>query len=88
MAPKRAQETTYEVVDDQAVIVDAARAELVTLNPVATAVWERLDGVLDARGIAAEIERSQRFEGATLEVLHRDVAAFIEQLSQSGLVEA
>lgn len=84
MAPKRARETTYEVVDHQAVIVDAARAELITLNPVATAVWERLDGVRDAEAIAAELEGL--FEGVTLDVLHGDVQRFIDELSDGGLV--
>ncbi|MGH2753958.1 MAG: PqqD family protein [Actinomycetota bacterium] len=87
MAPRRAPEATYEVVDDQAVIVDARRAELVTLNAVGTVVWEYLDGARDASSIAVEIDRSGRFEGVSVATLERDVSLFIEELSRSGLVE-
>jgi hypothetical protein len=87
LAPKRALETTYEVVDDQAVIVDARRAELITLNPVGTLVWERLDGRADASAIAAELERSGRFTEVPLETLEADIVAFIEELAGNGLVE-
>jgi hypothetical protein len=87
MAPKRAPETTYEVVDHQAVIVDPRRAELITLNPVGTVVWERLDGHSDAMAIAAELERSGRFAEVPLATLQEDVIAFIEELTHSGLVE-
>jgi hypothetical protein len=87
MAPKRVLEATYEVVDEQAVIVDTRRAELITLNPVGTLVWERLDGQSDAYAIASELQRSGRFGEVSLETLQADVVAFIEELAGSGLVE-
>ena len=87
MAPKRATKVSYEVVDDQVIIVDPRGAELVTLNAVGTVVWEYLDGARDVRSIALEIDRSGRFEGVSIADLEQDISVFVEELSRSGLVE-
>jgi hypothetical protein len=84
MAWQRSSRVVYEVVDGQAVLVDANGAELITLNPVGTLVWQELDGRRDAARLAADLV--DRFEGVTVDELQRDVAAFLSELEADALV--
>ncbi len=74
----------YEVVDQQAVLVDPDGVELVTLNEVATLVWESLDGRRGSAEIAAAL--IDRFEGVTLARLEQDITDFLTEIGASGLV--
>src|SRR6478609_8374850 len=84
MAWKRSSGVVYEVVDGQAVLVDAEGAELITLNPVGTLVWQELDGRRDAARLAADLV--DRFEGVTIDDFERDVTAFLSELEAAALV--
>jgi hypothetical protein len=84
MAWKRSSGVVYEVVDGQAVLVDAEGAELITLNPVGTLVWQELDGRRDAARLAADLV--DRFEGVTIDDFERDVTAFLGELEAASLV--
>lgn len=74
----------YEVVDQQAVLVDPDGVDLVTLNEVATLVWESLDGCRGTAEIAAAL--FDRFEGVTLARLEQDITDFLTAIATSGLV--
>lgn len=84
MAWQRSPRVVYEVVDDQAVLVDPDGIELLTLNPVGTLVWEALDGRRDAGALAAAL--IGRFTGVTLEALTADIAGFLAEVEAAGLV--
>ena len=82
---RRAPGVMYEVVDGRAVLVDPQGAELVTLNPTGTLIWEALDGPSDADAIASRLIAD--LEGVTEDELRADVEAFLADLRKQGLVE-
>jgi len=84
MAMQRTPDVTYEVVDGRAMIVDPSGREILTLNPVGTLVWEALDGALDVDGLTDRL--LPQLTGVTRDVLRRDVAAFVDELTTGGLI--
>jgi len=84
MAWQRSPDVVYEVVDGQAVLVDPAGTELITLNQVGTLVWEELDGARDATDLATDL--LPQFNGVTLAQLEQDIAAFLAKVQAAGLV--
>ena len=84
---KRARDVTYEVVDGRAMLVDPSGAELITLNPVGTLVWEAL---ADERRLTVDvlIDRIRpQLSDVTREQLVQDLSQFVQELADSGLVE-
>jgi hypothetical protein len=84
MGLERSPEVTYEVVDGRAILIDAKGTELITLNPVGTMVWDALDGTRDAGAVADHLLPS--LEGVTKEQLESDVAKFLGEMRDEGLV--
>lgn len=68
----------------RAVLLDASGTELITLNPVGSLVWNELDGRRDADELAASLH--EKFAGVELTELRADVAAFLDELVELGLV--
>ena len=67
------------------VALDAAASRYFAANPTAAALWKRLgEGATEADLADALCERY----GVSREVAEADVAAFVEQLSARGLLEA
>jgi hypothetical protein len=81
---RRAADVVYEVVEGRAMIVDPSGKEILTLNPVGTLVWEALDGALDVDGLTDQL--LPKLTGVTRDVLRRDVATFVDELTTGGLI--
>ena len=84
MRASRADDVLYEVVDGQAVLVDPGGMELLTLNEVATLIWEALEYCDEPETLAAYL--MPRLSGVGDEQLEVDIAGFLEQLRARGLV--
>ena len=84
MAPARAPDVTFELVDGRVVLVDPSGTELITLNPVGSVVWQALDGERDIRSLAADLHVT--FAGVTAERLERDLRSYLSELAALGLV--
>jgi hypothetical protein len=84
MGLRRAPDVTFEIVDGRAILIDTTGTELITLNPVGTLVWNALDGERDAAAVAEELLPT--FEGVTRDQLKTDVATFLAEMSDEGLV--
>jgi len=84
MAWQRSPRAVYEVVDGEAVLVDPAGVELLTLNAVGTIVWEALDGRREPDELAADLVG--RFTGVTRDELARDIADFLAEADAAGLL--
>lgn len=80
----QASSVVFEVVDGRAVLVDPSGSELITLNPVGSMIWNALAQPTDADAIADRL--LPEFEDVTREELHGDIVAFIEELSELGLL--
>jgi PqqD family protein of HPr-rel-A system len=75
----------FRVLDDlSSVAVDPVSGEAHALTPVATAVFERCDGTLTEREIAAEV--AEIFDAPRQQV-ESDVLAFLDDLAARGLID-
>ncbi len=74
----------FEVVDGRAVLVDPTGSELITLNPVASMIWQALEDPTDAGAIADRL--LPEFEDVTRDQLHADVVDFLKELDELGVL--
>jgi hypothetical protein len=81
---KRADDVIFEVTGGRAVLLDGAGAELITLNPVGTLVWQALDGRRDVTTLARDLQ--PRFDDVDLDRLTGDIVGFVSELESLGLV--
>ena len=81
--PTRNSQTAWRVYDGEAVILLAEDSTLNSLNAVGTFIWEVADGKTPVSAIVGRICAEFDVEP---EQAARDAAAFIEKLSQRGLL--
>ena len=84
MGYRRADGVVHEVVDGKAMLVDLAGKELLTLNTVGTLVWEALPELGDPATMARHLV--MQFEDVTAEELQDDIRAFLDELTELGLL--
>ena len=82
-SPARAPHTTYEVVDDQAVIINLNAGTYVTLNETGSFLWDRLDGETTLADIAQALADDY---DVSPEITRPDVLALAQALLQEGLI--
>jgi hypothetical protein len=71
-------------VQGRAIIIDRDGTELITLSPVATLVWDALDGTRDESAIVAEL--ADRFPDVPRPQINEDVRAFLRELETLALL--
>jgi hypothetical protein len=76
--------TAWRVYDGEAVILSAEDSTLNTLNPAGTLIWQGADGKTPVRAIVDRICAEFNVDPAQAE---SDLTAFIETLSQRGLLK-
>jgi len=81
--PQRASHTTFEIVDNQAVIINLNAGTYVSLNETGSYLWERLDGETSLADIAQALSDDY---GVALSVTRPDVLALAQELLQEGLI--
>jgi hypothetical protein len=80
----RRREIAWRSFEGEVIMVVTARDEIGHLNPVASFIWEALDGSTDLAGIAGRLERE--FAVGRDEALE-DTLAFASELLEKGMVE-
>jgi len=81
--PEQNPRAAWRVYEREAVIVSPEDSMLHTLNPVGTFIWEAADGRTGLEAIVGRVCEAFDVERATAA---RDATAFVEQLSQRGLL--
>jgi hypothetical protein len=81
--PKQALNTTFEIVDDQAVIINLDAGTYVSLNETGSFLWERLDGETTLSDIAAALARAY---DVSIDVTRPDVLELARDLLTEGLI--
>ncbi|MEW6323778.1 MAG: PqqD family protein [Nitrospirota bacterium] len=81
--PVKAPQTAYQVLDEQAVVLDITAKILRGFNPVASRIWHLVDGRRTIKEIAVTI--AEEFAGDEAEIV-RDVDAFLHELTDKQLV--
>jgi len=74
----------YRIIGGEAVVVRQQAAEVVVLNEVAARILQLLDAHTSTDQLTRQLEREFDVEP---EQLRADVAAFLEQLLESGIIE-
>jgi len=82
LALRRSPDTAWQVIGDEAVIMNLAGARVLGLNPAAALVWALLEEH-DEAAMATAI--AERFE-IDAETAGRDVREFLALLRERGLV--
>ncbi len=80
---KNGEKTAYRVIDDEAVIVDLEDSTFHALNPVATFIWEQMNGRTRVEEIVERV--CQEFE-VTRETAEKDCREFIEALKRREMI--
>jgi len=70
------------MVGEEAVLVKSRDGEIITLNPAASLVWDRLDGEKGHGELAEEVCR--KFE-VDMETAQKDAKKFLTDLEKKGL---
>ena len=83
---RRASGVIYDEIDGHAVLLDRNAVRMVTLNPVGTLVWELLDDQRSSGELVTLLRPKVR--DVTVEQLETDVAAFLDELVELGVVIA
>jgi len=81
---RRASGVVYDELDGHAVLLDRNAVRMLTLNPVGTLVWQLLDEDRTCAELATLLLPKVR--GVTAEQLELDVAAFLDELTDAGVV--
>ena len=81
--PEQNPKAAWRVYDGEAVIVSPEDSTLHTLNAVGTVIWEAADGRTALGSIVARVCDAFEVDTATAA---RDAAAFVESLTQRGLL--
>lgn len=80
----RSDEVTWDMSGDRAVVLDAAGAVLITLNPVGSLLWQMLDSPRAAADLVDAL--ADRYPEVPLAQLREDVELFLEELMAEGLL--
>lgn len=80
-APNRFSET---VIDDEVVVMHLDTGVFYSLSGTAAAAWRLIDGSRDREALIAAL--AAEF-GAAADQVESDIAEFLEQLGEAGLVE-
>ena len=82
MTLRRSPETAWQMIGDEAVVMNLAGARVLGLNPTGALVWSLLDE-LDERGLAEAV--AERF-AIDADAARDDIQAFLGLLRERGLV--
>ena len=73
----------YRIVDGEAVIINLKNNELNILNPVATFIWEHLNGRTQLKEIVRKL--SEEFE-VDYKTAEKDCMDFISKITDKGII--
>ncbi len=83
MALRYGSGLAWQLLSDEVIIVDLETKKVLGLNPVGSLVWS----LLETHRTPAIVEEIIRHYGIDPETAERDVSAFIEKMSDRGLLE-
>jgi hypothetical protein len=84
MSYKRVTGLPWQIVGENAVIIDPRSNKIHELDPVGTVIWSSLDGEHEADDIAAIVSENFTSEEA---MVVSDIYEFCETLMDEGLIE-
>ena len=83
MIPKVGPSVAWQIVEDEAIIVDLATGKTIGLNPTGTLLWSNIDGQRDAGALAAAL--AGRF-AVSPETAQSDTEEFLTEMTRRALI--
>lgn len=80
----RKKSIPWRMIEDEAVLVDIDRGEVIQLDEVGAQVWKDIDGNLSVGEIVSAV--CSRFEVAK-DTAAADILEFLNELSQKGAID-
>jgi hypothetical protein len=80
----RSERFAWQVIEEQALLVDREEDEVLRLNPIGTEIWEALDG---SRSIAETIDLVHHRFDVDRHTAEHDVIRFVKDLIRREMVE-
>ena len=74
----------WRIIEEEGVLVDVGKGEVIHLNKVAASIWGIIDGKKTVGEIIAEIRKEYEVDKQSAE---SDVISFLDKLSEKGVVE-
>jgi len=81
--PQRAAHTTFEIVDEQAVIINLNAGTYVSLNETGSFLWQQLDGETTLGSVAQALAEAY---GVDASITGPDVLTLAQDLHNEGLL--
>jgi hypothetical protein len=85
MKYRQNREIAWRAIEGEAVLFDTARGMMRQLNPLATALWERLENEQTLADLVAFVVARYEIDATRAQA---DVETFLQSLSERSLVEA
>ena len=80
----RSERFAWQVIEDEAVVLDREEEEMLRLNPIATEIWQALDG---SRSIVELIDQIHQSFDVDRKTAENDVLRFVKELVNREMVE-
>lgn len=80
---QRSPEALAASIDQETIVLDVASLKYLSLNPVATEIWQALEHPTTVADLCARLHAS--FD-APVEIIQADVLAFLERMEAKGLL--
>jgi hypothetical protein len=80
----RADHVEASTVGDRVVLYHRMSRSALVLNPTGSHLWDRLAAPAGVSDLAAALR--QRFPSLSVEAAHKDVAAFLDELTRHGAI--
>ncbi len=80
----RDERIVWQIIEDEAVLVDREEGEVLRLNPIGTEIWKTIDGT---RTLAEIIDHICRTFEVDRKRAQRDVLRFLKKLVRRELIE-
>jgi pyrroloquinoline quinone biosynthesis protein D len=81
---RRSKDTRYTKVEEGGLVVKHDTAEIITLNPIAVEIFDKLDGEKSVEELMEEILKEYDVEK---EKLREDLLEFLKELLEKNLIE-
>lgn len=80
----RNSKVPWRIIEDEGILVDVSKGEVIHLNPIAASIWEKIDEQTTVGNIIDEIEQEYDVDS---QIAHDDVFTFLNKLLDKGIIE-
>jgi hypothetical protein len=80
----RNSKVPWRIIEDEGILVDVSKGEVIHLNPIAASIWEKIDEQTTVGNIIDEIEQEYDVDS---QIAYDDIFTFLNKLLDKGIIE-